>query len=727
MIDLMILNCIKDNYKLKYRNTEVSKFKIYGIDELEGNMTSSLRNHISKRGIPFNIYLELDGNLEYKDKSYLGYIRSKTEVPAEIRLTKDFGKLIGYYLAEGCACKNTVEFVLNINEIKEAEEIVDLTKKIFKTDFNATIKKHHEKNSLKVTFHSKLLSIVYKDILDFSHLAHKKKIPDWTYSAPTGFISGILSTYFIGDGCPIYESNDFSLRISSLTASQKLLEGFSLFMLNLGIHHNIIKKPRKNLISISGEEGIKKFNHVCGLSFIKRKNLKFISKKIDHPSVHTAYPPFLDKKKIRMIKHTAAQKNLYRAIRLNCRINKRLAKLAANEHLSKIIQSDIFPIKIKKIEEIEYNGLFYDIETKNNNNFLHGDGIFTHNCLDIDTKFIEYSRATALLLIDALKHYNIKNIGLKYSGGSGFHIGIPFSSLPEEVNGKDIRLLFPETPRAIAAYLKDMIKPQLSEKILSLNSLQEISQATKKTNEELLEKNIFNPFSIIEIDTILISSRHLYRAPYSINEKKGLVSIPLELDELKTFNLNKARIENIKTIKQFLPKTKEREATSLVIQALDEINKRSSMILPTEEKTPQRDYEIPKSAISSEFFPPCIELLLKGIKEDGRKRALFILINFFKSVGYSMQEVENIIKKWNQNNYQPLQENYLLSQLSWHKKQSERILPPNCSNLSYYKELGVKCPDEICNSCKNPVRFAKRRFFATLKTKPKRKILKKDV
>ena len=51
--------------------------------------------------------------------------------------------------------------------------------------------------------------------------------------------------------------------------------------------------------------------------------------------------------------------------------------------------------------------------------------------LDIDTKFIEYSRETALLLIKALRHYNIKNIGLKFSGGSGFHLGIPFSSLPQ--------------------------------------------------------------------------------------------------------------------------------------------------------------------------------------------------------------------------------------------------------------------------------------------------------
>jgi len=342
--------------------------------------------------------------------------------------------------------------------------------------------------------------------------------------------------------------------------------------------------------------------------------------------------------------------------------------------------------------------------------------------LDIDTKFIDYSKATAELLIAALKHYNIKNIGLKFSGNSGFHLGIPFSSLPQEVNGKDIKLLFPEVPRAVVAYIKSMIKSELREKILSLSSLQEISKATNKTKEELLEKNVFNPFSIIEIDTILISNRHMYRAPYSINEKKNLVSLVVPLDELKSFNINKARIENIKKPIPFLPETKETEAASLVIQALDEINKRSTMIMPEEEKkTASREYDELKSSIPDKFFPPCIELLLKGVKNDGRKRALFILLNFLRSAGYPIIEVEKIIKDWNQRNTVPLGESYIAGQISWHKRQDQIVLPPNCSNENYYKDLGVKCSDEICSRCKNPINYTKRRFFAELRNQPKRK------
>lgn len=344
--------------------------------------------------------------------------------------------------------------------------------------------------------------------------------------------------------------------------------------------------------------------------------------------------------------------------------------------------------------------------------------------LDVDTKFIEYAKATTELLIEALRFHNIKNIGLKFSGNSGFHIGIPFQSLPEQVNNVPMIKLFPETPRAIAAYLKVMIKSRLSEKILGISSLQEISKSTGKSKEDLIEKNQFNPFSVIEIDTILISSRHMYRAPYSINEKRGLVSIPILTDELKNFDLKKARMENVKSTAQFLPSTKEKEATQLVMQALDAVNKGPHITSLQEEQKPKQHYDELKSSIPDEFFPECIQKLLQGVREDGRKRALFILINFMKCMGYSTMEIENIIKKWNPRNYQPLPESYLLSQLSWHSRQSESILPPNCSNLSYYKELGVKCPDEICMRCKNPVSFAKKKYFAHQKNKPKKKIKK---
>src|SRR3989344_1169951 len=89
--------------------------------------------------------------------------------------------------------------------------------------------------------------------------------------------------------------------------------------------------------------------------------------------------------------------------------------------------------------------------------------------LDIGCKRIEYGRIAAVLLIDALRFHNVKNISVKFSGGSGFHIGVPFESFPEKVNNIKIKDLFPDGIRIVASYLKEVIREHLSARIIELD------------------------------------------------------------------------------------------------------------------------------------------------------------------------------------------------------------------------------------------------------------------
>src|SRR3989338_7180285 len=341
--------------------------------------------------------------------------------------------------------------------------------------------------------------------------------------------------------------------------------------------------------------------------------------------------------------------------------------------------------------------------------------------LDVDCKFLEYSKVTAELLVEALKFHDVKNIGVKFSGGSGMHIGIPFESFPHSVDGKETKDLFPEGVRVIAEYLKNMIKDPLRERILNLSKIEDIAKAVDKKKEELFEKNIFNPFSVVGIDSVLIASRHLYRAPYSINEKKGLVSIPISPDSIKNFNLNMAKIDNVEIKKTFLPKkVDDYEAGQLIMQAFDALKKKR-FILPEGEIKTKREFETPQMAVKAEHWPPCIQMGLKGMG-DGKKRFLFILLNFLKSLSWDMDSIEKIVKEWNQKNREPLKEGYIISQLNWHRQHKEKILPPNCANPAYYADLGIKCPEEICSKCKNPVNFSLRKLrMLKQQKKPRRK------
>ncbi len=326
--------------------------------------------------------------------------------------------------------------------------------------------------------------------------------------------------------------------------------------------------------------------------------------------------------------------------------------------------------------------------------------------LDIDCIEFEYSRITAYLLIEAIQFHDINCISLKFSGNKGMHIGLPFKTFPKEFNTQKIERLFPDAARVIAGYLGQMIKEALAAKILDFEhgSLELIEQKVGKKSSEFLVNGKFDPFKIIEIDTILISNRHMFRAPYSLHEKSGLVSLPIQPEKILSFRKEEATPETVIPTLRFLDDSLalEGEATQLFIQAFDWHNKQQ----PQEETRRELSYEEVKDEIPEEYFPPCIKLLLSGIQEDGRKRALFILINFLSKVGYHPDKVDTLIHAWNAKNTQPLKEGYIRTQLSWYKRQALGLLPPNCNHSAYYTSMLVCKPDGFCPKIKNPAHYA---------------------
>lgn len=340
--------------------------------------------------------------------------------------------------------------------------------------------------------------------------------------------------------------------------------------------------------------------------------------------------------------------------------------------------------------------------------------------LDVDGPF-EYSKIVAYLLVEAIKFQDVKNISVKFSGNKGFHIGIPAESFPEKIHNIETKQLFPDGPKVIAAYLKEMIKEVLTSKFLGERDVEEIANEIGKKKEDLMKDGKFDPFSIVDIDTILISNRHVFRAPYSYHEKSGLISIPINPEKILNFNKEDAKIENVKFDIGFLDNFEDNEASKLIIQAFDWDSKKKKVV----KEIVKRNYEVPEKVIPEEYFPPCMNILSKGIEKDGRKRALFILMNFLKGVGYQYKEMEDYILDWNKRNYEPLKEGYVRSQLMWDKKQGKKFPPPNCPHASrennYYIELGVCKPDNFCKTIKNPLQYAIRKSFVFGKKKKTKK------
>jgi DNA primase catalytic subunit len=364
--------------------------------------------------------------------------------------------------------------------------------------------------------------------------------------------------------------------------------------------------------------------------------------------------------------------------------------------------------------------------------------------IDIDSKLFEVSKIFAKLITKQLEKEGVKHYSIKFSGGSGFHILIPFEAFPSIFRGQNIKILFPEVPMVISNYLKIILKEQLLKEL-------------KESFPSLIQND---PYEIVNIDSVLINERHLIRMQYSLNEKKWLVSLPINKNKLESFKPEDATPGAISFEEDFFKvQVKPGEASLLLNNAysisaqllqdilvslgkvswiellqkagIDDVDKlilatpaeialetgieekeineliakvKSFIFETNEEKTTEeKEIKIVSKRIIPELFPPCIKNIMNGL-EDGRKRSLFILANFLRAIGMNEDEVERMIIEWNKRNKPPLKDSYVNAQLKYMKK-TKVYFTPNCDAPGYYKYFGVCTPDETCKLIKNPLGY----------------------
>ncbi|MBR9693122.1 hypothetical protein GOV07_04305 [Candidatus Woesearchaeota archaeon] len=240
------------------------------------------------------------------------------------------------------------------------------------------------------------------------------------------------------------------------------------------------------------------------------------------------------------------------------------------------------------------------------------------------------------------------------------------------------------------------------------NGVMEPQKAKKKGGCKACGNNEFEPrfnvLALIEVDTILLASRHLYRTPYSLHEKSGLASKVFPIEHLMEFEKDEAKPENIKEFPRFIDGStvKKGEAGKLLLKALDFVGEQERVKGTKEHKS----FAIPEEAIPEELFPPCMQNILKGLV-DGKKRAMFALTNFLRACGWGQEQIKARLEEWNKVNPEPLREVTVKSHVRYLKFKKEVYPPPNCK--SFYQDIQVCKPDNFCSRVKNPAQYAKRK------------------
>ncbi|MDA3836014.1 MAG: hypothetical protein PF542_00165 [Nanoarchaeota archaeon] len=252
-------------------------------------------------------------------------------------------------------------------------------------------------------------------------------------------------------------------------------------------------------------------------------------------------------------------------------------------------------------------------------------------------------------------------------------------------------------------------------KLLICNRCEIRGEISPSKLSKKFEKEEVDMYALMGLDMGLVSPRHLFRMPYSLHEKSSLASVVLEEEDLDKFiedpNCKERIADPLRVIiKNFMPNPEENEAAELVMQAYDWASEAGYG--KEEEKRASGKYAEFKAVklenLEEGQFPPCVKKILEGGMLDGKKRALFVLINFFRSIGLSQEELEKKLGEWNEKNEEPLQKSYIHSQLTWTYRRKP-LMPPNCRD--FYNDLGVCSPDATCQKIKNPINYTLRKNF----------------
>ncbi len=366
--------------------------------------------------------------------------------------------------------------------------------------------------------------------------------------------------------------------------------------------------------------------------------------------------------------------------------------------------------------------------------------------LDLDGVDYVYSKFLGKVILDYFDSLGIRNVSVKFSGNKGFHIAIPFEAFSAQCPGlvagiSEARLLFPDVAKKTVLFLLHELKATISKVLLDYEgggrkAIRKMSQKYGILEAELEydeEKYVFNFMKVIDIDTILITSRHLFRMPYSLNEKSGLVSIPVKKEFIMDFERFMAKPEKVDPAKyesfEFLKFNPEfGQDGNILLQKVyeDEDYMHDAMYEDYEEQL--------KSKAKGEFvleideeveikdFPQTIQYILASKFEDGKKRALFLLMTFLYSVKWDQEHVEQTVTDWNDMQDVPLKKNYIQAQFSWFRIQQKTISPPNFENENYFRGIGI--PVELIDKdkhyfksiqAKNPLHYV----YLLLKSKKK--------
>lgn len=239
--------------------------------------TPEFFNRLDYITIPINKTIKNNKYKTFKTKKGIG--RTFKTIERKVKITPNFFRLIGYYLAEGSISKGSyLNFSFGAHEKELIKDVKGLIKESFGLDKFHEFK-HKKNNGINLVFSSVELCRIFKE---FGTSCYTKKVPDWVFFEIPEKQKELVKGVWLGDG-NYYKKRTKSgfkelFRIN--TTSEQLARQLREIGFRIGIPSFLNARDRKKegrrtmyTVGISGEY-MKQFGELVEIKIDKKINNK---------------------------------------------------------------------------------------------------------------------------------------------------------------------------------------------------------------------------------------------------------------------------------------------------------------------------------------------------------------------------------------------------------------------------------------------------------------------
>ncbi|MBI5159275.1 hypothetical protein HY992_04095 [Candidatus Micrarchaeota archaeon] len=198
-----------------------------------------------------------------KENDRIRFGKSELSFPNKITVTREFARLLGYFVAEGSS-GDQVSISFGAHEKKYIDDVVQCVEK----SFECPVHIHYPHSTCaQLKFGGCLLSVFFEKVFKCGKLASGKRVPSMVLNMPEEFKLEFLKGYFRGDGNAVVRNKECSLR--AITVSRKLASDIILLLLQLGCWGTIRKRKGKEneldayAITVSNRESLRKLKGIA--------------------------------------------------------------------------------------------------------------------------------------------------------------------------------------------------------------------------------------------------------------------------------------------------------------------------------------------------------------------------------------------------------------------------------------------------------------------------------